>query len=165
MQTPTRKIGKYHHLKPDPNLTMSKFTELKNKLERLKKISQPKAIDEVRRLAEMGDFSDNEAYSMAKGRLRGINQRILDIENHLKRAEIIRPVVSDRVVLGSKVTVEVNGNQKTLTLLGSAETNPALGVISHNSPIGEALMNKKVGDEVEVETVTKKVVYKIISIS
>ena len=57
MRTPIRKPGKYTHLKPDPNLTEKKFNELKEKLERLKKFSRPNAAAEVRRLAEMGDFS------------------------------------------------------------------------------------------------------------
>ena len=34
----------------------------------------------------MGDFSDNTAYQMAKGSLRGLNQKILDTKNHLKSA-------------------------------------------------------------------------------
>jgi len=60
MRVPIRKPGKYTHLKPDPNLTEGKFNELKKKLERLK-ADQPDAIAEVRRLAEMGDFSENAA--------------------------------------------------------------------------------------------------------
>ncbi|MEI8361502.1 MAG: GreA/GreB family elongation factor [bacterium] len=165
MQVPSRKIGKYHHLKPDPNLTLEKFNDLKYKLERLKKISQPKAILEVRRLAEMGDFSDNEAYSMAKGRLRGINQGIIEIEDHLKRAVIIKPTYSDRVVLGSQVVLLVNGKEKSYTLLGSAETDPERGIISHNSPIGQAIMNKKCGDTVEIQAINKTIIYKIVQIS
>lgn len=165
MQTPIRKPGKYTHEKPDPHLTEAKFIELKNKLDRLKKISRPRAADEVRRLAEMGDFSDNAAYSMAKGRLRGINQRILDIEDHLKKAIIIKPQKdSDIVRLGSKVTVEADGKQKTFLILGSAETDPDQGIISHNSPIGSALIGGREGETIRVAAKTKVMEYKIIKI-
>ncbi|KKR20809.1 MAG: transcription elongation factor GreA, partial [Parcubacteria group bacterium GW2011_GWE2_39_37] len=146
-------------------LTEAKFNELKNKLERLKKYSHPRAVEEVKRLAEMGDFSDNAAYSMAKGRLRGINQRILDIEDHLKRSLIITPLKdSTTVQLGHHVTVEVSGRQKTYLLLGSAETDPSKGIISHNSPIGSALIGRRVGDIIIIKTLSKDVEYKIVRI-
>jgi len=69
-------------------MTLAKHRELCDKLDRLKNVSQPHAIKEVKRLALDGDFSENHAYSMAKGRLRSINQRIirfmfLDIFNNV----------------------------------------------------------------------------------
>jgi len=164
MQVPIRKPGKYTHEKPDPHLTEDKFNELRNKLERLKKISHPRAAEEVRRLAEMGDFSDNAAYSMAKGRLRGINQRILDLEDHLKGAVIIKRNNADIVRLGNEVSVEVNGKQKTFLILGSSETDPNKGIISHNSPIGKALMGCKTGEMVKIKTKTGIAEYKILKI-
>src|SRR3989339_346867 len=90
MQTPKRKLGKYSHLKPDPLLTAGKIIELQNKLKKMKK-AQPGLILEVKRLALDGDFSENAAYQIAKGRLRGLNQGMLDIENHLKSAIVIAP--------------------------------------------------------------------------
>lgn len=165
MQVPIRKPGKYTHLKPDPNLTVARFNEMQSKLERLKKISRPQAAAEVKRLAEMGDFSENAAYSMAKGRLRGINQRILDIEEHLKRAIIIQPLgPTGAVQLGSNVTIGINGKQKHYQILGSSETDPTTGIISHNSPIGAALMGKKIGDIVKVKSINNVTEYKIINI-
>jgi|SRR3989339_832498 len=164
MQTPQRKPGKYTGVKPDPNLTPAKYRELQAKLEKLKK-ARPSAAAEVKRLAADGDFSENHAYSMAKGRLRGLNQRISDIEDHLKRAEIITaPKSNGTVVLGCLVTIETNGKQKTYRILGSSETNPGGGVISHNSPLGHALMGRRVGDTVLVCLKDKEVQYKIIKI-
>lgn len=165
MRTPIRKPGKYTHLKPDPNITEEKFNELKEKMERLKKFSRPNATVEVRRLAEMGDFSENAAYQIAKGRLRGINQRILDIEDHLKRAVIIKPSkYINAIQLGCKATIEANGKLKTYLILGSAETDPLAGIISHNSPLGSALMGHKVGDIVKVRLNNKEVEYKVVGI-
>ncbi|NTW22387.1 transcription elongation factor GreB [Candidatus Falkowbacteria bacterium] len=165
MQVPVRKPGKYTHLKPDPHMTEDKFNELKAKLERLKKVSHPRAAAEVKRLAEMGDFSDNAAYSMAKGRLRGINQRVIDMEEHLKQAVIIKPGPKTGLVeLGSKVTVEVNGKEKTFLILGSSETDPFSDVISRNSPVGRALLGGSVGEVKRVITASKNVEYKIVRI-
>ena len=119
MRTPTRKPGIYAGLKADQNITAAKFQELTAKLERLKTVNQPRTIKEVKLLAQDGDFSENAAYQIAKGRLRGINQRIIDITDHLKRAVIIEHKKNtDRVQLGHQVTVEVNGKEKTFLILG-----------------------------------------------
>lgn len=165
MRTPQRKPGIYAGLKADQNITAEKFNELTAKLEKLKKVSQPRAIAEMKHSAADGDFSENAAYQIAKGRLRGINQRITDITDHLKRAVIIEHNQNkDRVELGHQVTVEVNGKEKTFLILGSAETNPDNNVISNNSPIGSALMGKKIGDRVQVHLAAKIVEYRILRI-
>lgn len=164
MRTLDRKPGKYGQIKTDPFLTLDKFQELERQLERLKK-SQPAAAAEVARLAEMGDFSENFAYQHAKGRLRGINQRILELEHKLNQAEVIQPSRMDTVELGHTVTVECDGAQKTFQILGSTETDPRRGVISHNSPIGAALLGHKIGDVVRVNIAHKEREYQIISIT
>ena len=165
MRVPIRKSGKYTHLKPDPYLTDGKFNELKNKLERMKK-RRPGLAAEVKRLAEMGDFSENAAYQMAKGSLRGLNQKIIDIENHLKSAIIIKLNKEESTArIGSTVEVEVSGKHKIFTILGSSETDPLKGIISHNSPIGSALLNKKIGDIVRVALKDREIKYKIIKLS
>jgi transcription elongation factor GreA len=164
MQVPIRKPGKYTHAKPDPNLTTTKLAELKDKLNHLKKIA-PGAAEEVKRLAEMGDLSENAGYAVAKGRLRGINQRILELEDQLKHAQIITPAKGTaRVQLGHRVTIEILGKQKTYLILGSTETNPSRGVISHNSPIGAALMSRAVGDSPTYQSGGKTITCKIIKI-
>lgn len=165
MQVPIRKPGKYTHLKPDPHLTEAKFNEFKAELEKLQKVNRPRAAEEVKRLAEFGDFSDNPAYGMAKGRLRGINQRILDLENQLKNVEIIKPSQNaTSVQMGHTITIESEGKQKTYLLLGSSETNPEKGIISHSSPLGTALMGKKVGETVKVTLAKREVEISIVRI-
>ncbi len=163
MQVPIRKGGKYSSQKVDYNITQVKFDELKKELNKLKD-AHPNAAVELRRLAEMGDLSENAAYTIAKGKLRRINGRILEIENILKNAVIIVPTKNNSVQLGSVVTLEFNNKQITYTILGSSETNPSLGIISNQSPIGQALMNKKIGEMVQVQTANQTIQYKIISI-
>jgi transcription elongation factor GreA len=164
MQLPIRKPGKYTHLKPDQHLTEAKYNELKNKLERLK-FNRPRLAEEVKKYASDGDFSENAAYQIAKGRLRGVNQRILEIEEHLKHAVIIKPNKNSGIVqLGSNVTIEANGKEKTYLILGSSETNPQKGIISHNSPIGANLMGKKIGDKIKIKLADREIEYKIIKI-
>lgn len=165
MQIPKRKLGRYANIKPDFHLTKIKFNELNNKLEKLK-FNQPYVAKEVRRLAEMGDFSENAAYQIAKGCLKGINQRILEIENYLNQAVIIKSIENTEAVqLGHRVTIEAAGKQKTYLILGSSETDPFKNIISHHSLIGSALMNRKVGDKIKIQTTNKEIEYKIIKIA
>jgi transcription elongation factor GreA len=164
MRTPTRKPGKYTNQKQDPYLTSEKFFELENKLKRLKEVSRPRTIAEVKKFASDGDFSENAAYQIAKGKLRGINERILEIEDLLKRAIIIKHQKGSVVQLGSIVLVEVVGKQKKYQILGSAETDPTKGIISHNSPIGRSLIGRRAGEIVKIQLQNREVEYKIVKV-
>ncbi len=165
MRIPYRKPGIFSQMKPDPLLTADKLEELKKKLEHLKK-SQPFAAAEVARLAELGDFSENAEYQMAKGKLRGINGGIFNLQKQIDEAVLIENSgEADKVRIGNTVTVEMNGKRKTFKLLGSVESDPTNGIISHNSPVGIALMDKTVGQEFEIERETGKIKCKIIDIS
>ncbi len=165
MQVPYRKPGKYAMMKQDPMLTAEKAQELKNKLDTLKSYSRPKAAEEVRRLAEFGDFSENVEYQIAKGKLRGINNAILTIENQLKNAVVIEPNNQhETVAVGHTVTIKNGEKEKKYLILGSTETNPAQGVISHVSPLGSALIGKRTEETVQIKTGDKEITYKIVKI-
>jgi transcription elongation factor GreA len=164
MQVPYRKPGKYSLIPKDPSMTQEKLLELQKKLDRLRAI-QPAAAKEVSRLAELGDFSENVEYQLAKGRLRGINQGILDLEKQINTADIIEaPRQNIRIEVGHSVTVEIKGKQKTFQILGSSESKPEQGIISQNSPIGSALLGHRVGETIRVSIGEREIEYKILEI-
>jgi len=165
MQVPTRRADKRPRIKVDSHLTVEKFTELKNNLERLTKVVRPRLAEEVKRLSTTGDYSENAGYQAAKGKLRGLNARILEIEDLIRRAVIIEPNVNNDVVgLGNLVTVESGGKQKQFRILGSTETNPVAGVISHISPLGSALIDRHTGEVVRIMLPGGEREYRIIKI-
>ncbi|MBT6690705.1 hypothetical protein HOB10_00010 [Candidatus Parcubacteria bacterium] len=165
MRVPIRKAGKFTYIKPDPYITQAKFDEFTANLKKLKENVQPRLIKEVKTLALMGDFSENAAYQIAKGKLRGVNQKILELEKQVLGAKIIKTNKNTGTVkIGHLVTVKLNNKQQKFRILGSSETNPTTGVISHKSPLGLALLNKKIEDIVEVKLKDKIVNYKIIKI-
>ncbi len=164
MRVPTRKSDLRPPAIIDPVMTIEKFEELKKKLEFMKKVKHPREAEEVKRLALMGDFSENAGYQLAKGRLRGLNQRILDLGKLLTRAEIIETAKDGVIRLGSLVTIERGKTIKKYRILGTAETNPQAGIISHNSPIGSALLNKRVGDKIKISLQGKEAEYLILKI-
>lgn len=176
MQVPIRKGDKVPRPKADPFMTEEKFRELQAKVQKWKTVNRPREAAEVARLALMGDFSENVGYQVAKGRLRGLNQRITDTENLLARAEII-PLdeATDQIRLGHYVTIEslenaenkkaAESGQKTYQILGSSETNPAVGVISHSSPLGAALLGRRSGEIIEIDLNGKIKRYRIVKIT
>ena len=164
MQIPKRKSENNSQGTYDPHITSQKADEMRKELERLIKISRPRVSNEVAEHAKLGDFSENAAYQMAKAKLRGINNRILVLQDKLNNAIIINCAPTECVQLGSQVTVEVNGAQKNFQILGSQETNPQKGIISHLSPIGAVLLGHKLNDEVEIEINGQNLKYKIIKI-
>lgn len=164
MQIPYRKPGKYSQQKFDPLLTEEKFKELEKKLAKLK-ATQPQAAAEVSRLAELGDFSENAEYQLAKGRLRGMNNAMRVLEARLHEAVIISaPTQKDKVQLGSTVSVEANKKISKYTILGSSESSPQRGIISSTSPLGAELMGRRSGDVVLIKLKDKVVEYRVVKI-
>lgn len=164
MQIPRRKSDENERIIFDPIMSKDKFCELQNKIEKLKK-SQPQAREEVSRLAQLGDFSENAEYQLAKGRLRGINNAILRLENQIHQAVVIEPQKKNSVVqIGNSVLVNFNNKEKTFIILGSSESDPQKGIISYSSPLGKLLLGKKVNDVVFLELKNKKIEYKILKI-
>ena len=137
----------------DHHLTQDKIERLRRDLERLLKTERPEAIAETQRLAEMGDFSENVGYQVAKAHLRRINNRITSIEERLKSAIPIELGSRDgRVHIGSTVVLESDGESRTYQILGSQETDPTRGRISHLSPLGSGLLGCVEGNEVELDS-------------
>lgn len=144
----------------DHHLTPSTIEQLKRQLEDLEKRQRPEGVSEVRRLAEMGDFSENAGYQIAKATLRRINGRIETLKERIKTAVpiISGPNADGRVHIGSTVVLEKDGQQLTFEILGSQETSPSRGRISHHSPLGAALIGCKVGEVVTVASSTYRLV-------
>lgn len=165
MQTPYRKHDKVPQVKKDAMITEEKLQELLKRKEKLLNIDRPRESKEVKRLALMGDFSENAGYQLAKSRLRGINSRILEIEDIVRRAEIITADKDcDSVKIGHSVVLKRNSIIKEYKILGSMEVNPMAGLISYSSPLGSSLLDKKVGETVEIRVGEKLISYKIIAI-
>ncbi|MFH1611638.1 MAG: GreA/GreB family elongation factor [Patescibacteria group bacterium] len=166
MRLPTRKAELFRQQtqKEDNYLTKEAFDKLNIKLARLEKSLRGLAL-EVTRTQEMGDLSENAAYQEAKFALRRTMNQIEKIKQRIKDVIIIdKPGKSDVVVIGSLVTVVVNGKQRQLEILGSHESNPLKGRISYLSPIGQALLGHRFGEKINIKVQGREIEYEIISI-
>src|SRR5262249_44078751 len=90
MQVPIRKAGKYASAPNDHHLTPEAIQKLRDELARIETVIRPKAVEELRRTREMGDLSENFAYSVAKAKVGGLDMRVLEIKEKLKNAIPIR---------------------------------------------------------------------------
>lgn len=166
MQVPKRKPGKYASGPADYHLTHEAIRALKEELERIETRVRPKAVEELRRTREMGDLSENFAYSAAKGKLLGLDTRVLEIKDRLKNAVPIAhgPARDGGARIGATVTVEVGGKRRVFDIVGSQEAAPGSGSISYLSPLGAALIGKKAGEKVSIEASGKRVEYLVVEV-
>lgn len=90
-------------------ITKEGFEKLKKDLEYLKTVSVPENIRDIEAARAHGDLSENAEYAAAKERQSFIHGKITEIENNLAISNIIdiNKLTSDKVVFGSKVSVEI----------------------------------------------------------
>ena len=125
--------------------------------------------DVIRRIAtarEHGDLKENAEYHAAREEQGFLEGRIRQLEAKLKIAVVVAPTERGAYVeLGSRVRVEVDGEETTMQIVSSAEANSREGRISSISPVGAALMGRKVGDAVTIVTPGGEIRYAVLEIS
>ena len=150
-------------------LTKEGKEELEKRLEFLKLTKRAEITERIKTAREFGDLSENAEYDAAKNEQAMIEGEILEIENKLKYAVIIKDVAGKKgtVSLGSKVDFydEDLGEIFSYEIVGTTEADVEMGRISNESPIGNALLGRKTGETVRVSvpsgivTLTIKKVY------
>lgn len=147
-------------IKKSINLTPEGKKDLEAELDELIK-NRPVIAERIATARAFGDLSENEEYSSARNEQKLAESRILEIEDILKNAKLIRGGKKTKIDLGATVELDFGGRDATYTLVGPTEANPLEGKISNESPIGKALLGRKAGEDFEFNN--KKV--KIININ
>lgn len=149
-------------------MTQEAYDSLENELNNRKEVIRKEIADEIASARELGDLSENHAYTVAMEKKDMNENRISEIENILVNVDIIVEKTGDnKVGMGEKVEIQntVTHEKRIVFLVGSEVTqaaNPEEGAISTSSPIGKAILNAKVGEIVSVELPNKVVAYKIL---
>jgi transcription elongation factor GreA len=135
-------------------LTQEGLDELKAELDDLINVQRPRNIVAIKEARALGDLSENADYDAAKNEQAEIEGRIKKIEKMLENVEIINEAKTDKVSIGSTVSVKYVDDDDTdeYKIVGSQEADPFMSKISNESPIAKAILNKKVGDIVEVDS-------------
>lgn len=145
-------------------VTSKGLSEAKNELEYLRKTKRGEIAERIQRAREYGDLSENSEYDVVVEEQAIVENRIGELEELLKSAEIIKVEKSDFIMIGSTVSVEMEGEVDEFTIVGRMEADPSKKRISNESPLGSSLLGAKVGESVEVTTPIVRYKCKVLEI-
>jgi transcription elongation factor GreA len=149
-------------------MTATGYERLESELKHLKTVERPAVIRAISEAREHGDLSENAEYHAAKERQGWSETRVLELEDKLRRAEVIdvSKLSGDKVKFGATVVLadEDSGEESTYQIVGADEADIKSGLLSITAPLARALVGKAEGDNVEVSTPGGAKAYEIVSV-
>ena len=140
-------------------LTPEGREKLEEELHYLETEKRAEIGERIKVAREFGDISENSEFDDAKNEQAMVEARIAEINHILSEATVVStPKRSNKVNIGSTVTITMNGVERVFTIVGGAESNVAAGKISNESPVGAALIGHKKGDEITATGPTGRVI-------
>ena len=119
-------------------------------------MDRPENVKDIEEAIAHGDLSENAEYHAARERQGFVEGRVGDIEDMVRRAEVIDvSKLSGKVIkFGATVKVadEDTDEENTYQIVGTHEADLDQGRLSVTSPLARAMIGKTVGDSVEVNT-------------
>jgi len=151
-------------------LTNEWLVKLQEELEHLKNVKRVEIAAKLKEAISFWDLSENSEYEDARNEQAHVELRISDLEDQLKRVEIIKEAHDKLEKINMWSTVEIqNLDTKEIELykiVGSTESDilADIPMISNDSPVWNALLWKKKGDKVKVKAKSETFEYKILSL-
>lgn len=146
-------------------LTKEGYKKLKEELQYREGALRKKLQDTLNQMRSQGDLKENDGYTMAVDDFQTNEERILTIRQNLENAVIVEKKKSNKVELGSHVTIECKGGSKRqYQIVGEDETNPLESKISYKSPLGSSLLGMKKGNKVTIDTPSGKIECEVVDI-
>ena len=157
------------HLKIQKTLvTKEGYKKLVDELKYLKEVKRKEVAQRIKEAISYGDLSENSEYEEAKNEQAFSEGRILELENKIKYAEIIKEKKAPTVQLGSRVVLKnlssKTSNEEEYVIVGSTEADVLENKISNESPVGSEILDKKAGDVVDVKVPAGIHQYKIVKL-
>jgi transcription elongation factor GreA len=136
-------------------ITQEGLEKLKEEIETLSTVKRREVAERIKEAREFGDIAENAEYDDAKNEQALLEQRIAQLEERLRRSEVIDSKDIDTTEVGVGTIVHVkdqkSGDSQKFQIVGSAEADPTEQKLSNESPIGMALMGHKRNEVVSVE--------------
>jgi len=153
-------------------ITKEGLEKLKNELEYLRTDKAREIAERLKEAISFGDLKENSEYQSARDEELLMNARISEIEDEIKRSEVIttkhKKGSSSIVEIGSTVTVQDLDDDEepalTFVVVGSTENDPISNKFSNESPLGMAVNGQTIGDEVTYKAPRGVVRYKITAV-
>jgi transcription elongation factor GreA len=135
-------------------LTPEGKVALEKEIQELRDVRRPDIAKKMQEAVAEGDLKENADYHDAREKLGFIDGRIQEIEQTLRNAIVVEKRDTDRIQVGSTVTLLEDGEDQTevFTIVGAREAKPTEGKISNESPLGQALLGKRKGDKAVITT-------------
>ena len=150
-------------------LTQEGYDKIVAEHEELVAVKRKEISERLKEAISYGDLSENAEYDAAKNEQAELEERILKLENMIRKATIINEdeMSSDRVRVGLTVKVlDVEENEEMeFTIVGSTEADPFEGRISNESEVGKNLLGKRKGDTVQIVVPDGLLTYKVVDIT
>jgi transcription elongation factor GreA len=146
-------------------LTPEAFEKLKAELEQLTTEGRANIEKRIQEAREHGDLRENADYDAAKNDQGLMEARIRQLESLLHTAEVKTVEVTDKVVIGSLVTV-VDSDGDELEYFVAPPENKIAGVLlaSPSGPLGKALLGTRAGDDVTYQAPGGKFTVKVVGV-
>lgn len=148
--------------------TVEGMKRLQDELEERKTVISGQIAEQLKEARAQGDLSENSEYDEAKDAQAKNEARIMEIEEILKKAEVIddSEISKTKISLGSKVTLRDEETKEEIQyeLVNATDADIFSNRISQDSPVGKAIIGKKKGQVIEVQTVAGVFKYKITKI-
>ena len=130
-------------------LTKEGYERLEEELKKLKTEERDNIEERIKIAKSYGDLSENSEYDEARSAQAANENRIVEIEQMLKKAKIIDEKDIDTITVQVGNTVYItniaNNKEQKYTIVGTAEANVLQGKISNESPIAKSLLRSKGG--------------------
>ena len=150
-------------------LTQEGYDKIVVEHEELVAVKRKEISERLKEAISYGDLSENAEYDAAKNEQAELEERILKLENMIRKATIINEdeMSSDRVRVGLTVLVQdaETGEEMEFTIVGSTEADPFEGRISNESEVGKNLLGKQKGETVQIVVPDGLLTYKVVDIT
>ena len=150
-------------------LTQEGYDKIVAEHEELVSVKRKEVSERLKEAISYGDLSENSEYDSAKNEQAELEERILKLENMIRKAKIINEseMDADRVSVVLKVKVQDTsaGDEMEFTIVGSTEADPFAGKISNESEVGKNLLGRQKGETVDIIVPDGVLTYKIIDIT
>jgi len=150
-------------------VTQQGLNKLQEELDHFREVRRKEVSVRLKEAISYGDLSENSEYEEAKNEQAFVEGRIVELEQMIANAEIIKDEKTTQgvVQIGSAVTIEnltESDKPETFTIVGSTEADPMHHKISNESPIGSALLGHTKGDTVRVKVPAGVFEYRIVKV-
>ena len=149
-------------------MTERGYGMLQEEMRRLRSVERPAVINALEEARTHGDLSENAEYHAAKERQAFIEGRLIELEDKVRRAQVIDPrsLSGDVVRFGATVTLadEDTDEESTYQIVGEDEGDIGQGLLSLTSPLARAMIGKETGDSIGVTAPGGSRAYEIMKV-